>query len=83
MPITNYIEREKEWRVKMNLVYIIHHTYIYIYMWDRTILQRTYDQILIVGGLLFPYRSERSKRITQKKKLRVNVRLCVCVCVYM
>lgn len=34
------------------------------------------------GGLLFPYRSKRSKCITQKKKLRVNVYVRMCMCIH-
>jgi len=65
----------------MNLV-IIHHTYIYICGTEQYYTADIWPNSHR-GGVAFPYRSERSKHITQKKKLRVNVRLCVCVCVYM
>lgn len=68
---------EKERQVKMNSLY----THIYT-TYGAKQYHCGHMTKFSSRGVIFPYRSKRSKRITQKKKLHTNVCLCVCVGVH-
>jgi len=75
----SYIERGKERRVKMNLVY----NTPYIYMWDRTILYCGHMTKFSSWGGCFSHTVQNDRNALPKRKSFVwtFVRVCAYVCI--